>query len=145
MIGWSIKILLGVVAAGLLNGCAVLHHVQIGDIDNRRSPKSSYFDVKVSETGVSLDEAADVAKAFSQARSDDIEQVRTALSLFQQGPRTGNPVYNETYARKVGELIAKECPSGRVTELRSIRETRKYPVISGEIVKITGRCVSGEN
>lgn len=127
----------------LIAGCAVLHHAQIGDIDNREGKgKGQPFDIKVSETGFNLDEAASVAKAVarnSQA-SEDIESVRAIISLFQWGPRTGNPVFVEKYAEGILDLIYERCPSGKITGVMAIRESRKYPVIAGEIVKITGYC-----
>ena len=39
-------------------------------------------------------------------------------------------------------MLKAECPSGKLTGLMSVRESRKYPVISGEIVKVTGYCVT---
>jgi len=130
-------------ASGIcLSGCAVLHHVQIGDLDNRGKLRA--FDIKVSETGINLDEAAEIGKAVSRKNSQVIEDINAIISLFQMGPRTGNMVFNDKFAEGVIDLIYKECPSGRVTGLTSIREMRKYPVISGEIVKVTGYCIEGE-
>jgi hypothetical protein len=63
------------------------------------------------------------------------------IGLFQMGPQTGNPVYSKDYARNLMQLIYEKCPSGKVTGLTSVRESRKYPVISGEIVKVTGFCL----
>jgi hypothetical protein len=124
------------------SGCAILHHAQIGDVDSRQG-KLVPFDIKVSETGVNLDEAADIASNLtrSKAAQDDIAGVRALIGLFQWGPTTGNPVYTEKYAEGLAALLYERCPSGRVTGLMAIREMRKYPVISGEIVKITGYCV----
>ncbi len=127
-------------SATILPSCAVLHHVQVGELDNRG--KLRKFDVKVSETGVNLDEARDVANALTRGRhSKALDDANAILSLFQMGPRTGNIVFNETYAENLVDLLYRECPSGRITGLTSIREMRKYPVISGEIVKVTGYCV----
>ena len=58
------------------------------------------------------------------------------------GPRTGEPVWSsDTYADKVYLGLYEKCPSGQITGLTSIREINKYPVVSGEIVKITGFCL----
>ena len=129
----------------IFSGCAVLHHVQVGDIDNRRSTKSKRgkrINLMVSETGVNLQEAADIAKSLtrSKAAQGDIEQFQEYLRYFQYGPKTGNPVYVEDYARKIFEGLYAECPSGKLTNLMMIRESNKYPVISGEIVRIIGDC-----
>jgi hypothetical protein len=123
------------------NACAVLHHVQIGDIDNRNGEKLRSFEIMVSETGINLDEAAGAAKVFSNSKVDrEIDKIRDIIGMFQMGPRTGNPVYNDRYAYGLIDEIRGRCPNGKITGLMSIREMRQYPVISGEIVKIKGYC-----
>jgi len=130
--------------SGFLQSCVYLHHVQIGDIDQRQKNSLERFEVMVSETGINLDEATAIAKrlAGTQKARDQMEQINSIVSMFQMGPRTGNLVFNETYAEPILELILSRCPSGRITGLTSLREMKKYPVISGEIVKITGWCQS---
>ena len=125
-----------------LSGCAYLHHAQVGDIDNRANIKKTRFDIKVSETGVNLEEAGKIAKSVGGRAGGEADDILAIVRLFQMGPTTGNPVYNAAYARGLGEELQRACPKGRVTGLMSIRENRKYPVISGEIVKITGYCIS---
>lgn len=122
-------------------GCAILHHAQVGMIDNRAGSSAVPIEIMVSEAGVNLDEAADIARATGSRTGDDAAGLAKMIAFFQIGPRTGNPVYNERYAEKVLSLIHEQCPSGRVTGLMSVREMRKYPVISGEIIKITGFCL----
>ena len=124
----------------LLNSCAYIYHVQLGEIDNRDDFKKVYFEVKVSETGVNIDESATIIKAITKSKKTD--SIRDIIKLFQIGPRTGNPVYNEKYAEDILSLIRKKCPNGKTSSLSSIREMRKYPVISGEIIKITGYCLN---
>lgn len=123
-----------------LSGCAILHHVQIGQIDNRSSEAMIPFEIKVSEMGVSTEEIGDLAKSTRSRGGDDVAQAAALISLFQMGPRTGNLTYNEHYAKNLIYEIHQKCPSGNVTGLMSIREMRKYPAISGEIVKVTGYC-----
>ncbi len=125
----------------LVSGCAVLHHVQVGQVDNRQNIALIPFEVKVSETGVSTEDVARIARASRSDAGNKAAGVAEIIALFQIGPRTGNPVYDEHYAEKVLYLVHEKCPSGRVTGLSSIREMRKYPVISGEIIKITGFCM----
>jgi len=126
------------------SGCAVLHHVQVGEVDGRTNVVSTPIDIKVSETGINLGEAKDIAKGLSRNKQTqkDLDDLEAIVSLFQQGPRTGNPVYSETYAKDLILELYKVCPSGRITNLMAIRETRKYPVISGEIIKIKGSCIT---
>ena len=123
-------------------GCAQLHHVQVGDIDNSPGYVRRPFDIKVSESGVNLREAAQIVGAFDRKAGEGAEKIAAIIGLFQTGPRTGNAVYVKDYAKNLIEVVYQKCPSGRVTNLNSIRETRKYPVVSGEIVKITGICLT---
>lgn len=133
------KVLLQAACAFLFTGCAQLHHAQVGNIDDRTA--NTKFEILVSETGVNVEEIGSILKATSRnPRNNDGGRIADAIALFQMGPRTGNPVYNKDYAEKLVYLIYEKCPSGKVTGLMSIRETRKYPVISGEIVKVTGYC-----
>lgn len=125
----------------LLSGCAILHHAQVGMVDNRAGTTAVPFEIMVSETGVSLEQAGKIAKATNSRAGDNAKAVSDIIGLFQIGPRTGNPVYNEHYAEKLIDEIHAKCPSGKITGLMSIREMREYPVISGEIVKITGYCL----
>lgn len=124
----------------VLPGCAVLHHVQVGQVDDRNDQAWVPFQVMVSETGISTEEIGKIAKATHSKGGDQMGDAAAIISLFQIGPRTGNMIYDEHYAERLLYLIYKECPTGQVTGLMSIREMRKYPVISGEIVKVTGFC-----
>ena len=123
----------------LLSSCAIKHHVQVSDIERIPGKKAVPSTVLISETGVNLKEAANLTSAVTKdnGRAQKIQEI---IGMFQMGPRTGNPIYNEKYADIIPELLLKECPSGHVTGLMTIRETAKYPVVSGEIVKIKGQC-----
>lgn len=124
------------------SGCAALHHVAIGQVDNTHENVAWIpFEVLVSESGVAIEEAGKIALATNTSGGDALGNVAAIIGLFQMGPRTGNPVYAERYAEKLMYVMHEKCPSGRITGLTSIREMRKYPVISGEIVKITGFCL----
>lgn len=127
----------------LLAGCAVLHHVQVGDIDNSRKWDLRPIDIKVSETGIDIEGAVNIGKSLTrnQKTSRQLDQINDIISMFQMGPRTGNLVFNDTYAEGLILRLYEACPSGRLTGMTSIRESMKYPVISGEIVKITGYCL----
>ncbi len=123
-------------------GCAQLHHVQVGEIDNRTSFVKQPFDIKVSETGINVQEIGAVSRALLRERAGERAQTLAGIvGLFQMGPRTGNPVYVKDYTKTLVRVLYEKCPSGRITGLTSIRETRKYPVVSGEIVKVTGYCL----
>lgn len=134
--------ILALLTGVVLSGCAVLHHVQVGDIDNTTGKSKVPFDIKVSETGVSLQDVKAISRAaVGKEKSKEVEEIANIIALFQMGPHTGNGVYVKDYARNLATEIVQKCPSGQVTGLMSIRETRKYPVISGEIIKVTGYCL----
>ena len=123
----------------LLSGCAELHHVAYGELENGRGRP---FEIMVSDTGINLGEAASVARSMSatpqgRRQASNAEDI---IALFQTGPKTGNPVFNETYADRLHDDLARACPSLRIHHLIVVRETQKYPVISGEIVRIKGEC-----
>jgi hypothetical protein len=128
-------------SVAILSSCAVLHHVQVGQIDNRSGQVAVPFEILMSESGVNVHEIGALARAARSNAGDAAAGAAAIVSLFQFGPRTGNPVYNSHYAERLVYVIHEKCPSGRVTGLMSIREMRKYPVVSGEIVKLTGYCL----
>lgn len=122
-------------------GCAQLHHVQLADIETGGSYKKP-IDVKVSEVGISLEEAGTTAKLFTSGKHHkQMDTIQNIIALFQYGPKTGNPVFSDDYADELAAELYKQCPSGKMTGLTIIREARKYPIVSGEIVKILGYCL----
>lgn len=142
---WTTLVIMGLSAIAF-GGCAVLHKTQLGDIEPVPAGKGTPVSVKVSETTVDFRELGAIAIiAGKSAHSGALSDVGRALSayttLFQFGPRTGTPVFNELYARAVPDLLVEKCPHGRLTNIISIRETRAYPVVKGEIIRIDALCV----
>jgi len=123
-----------------LSSCAIKHHVQVGDIKRAPGKKLAPFEILLSETGFDVQQAGDLVSAVTkdQGRAQEIADM---IAMFQIGPRTGAPVFNETYADVLPKLILKKCPTGKVTGLLLIRESNQYPVVSGEIVKVKGYCL----
>jgi hypothetical protein len=124
-------------------GCAVMHSTQLGDIDADTVMSSKPFEIKLAAIGVDTEEAVETAAIIAEASGGSGDSMRTIgdiIALFQMGPRTGNPVFNVKYSDEVIHQLREECPSGRITGLTMVRETAKYPVVSGEIVKIVGYC-----
>lgn len=122
----------------LLTSCARLHHITVSNVDARM--KGSPFEVYVSDMGVNIGETS---RAMSRASKDGtFKKIGDIVSMFQMGPRTGNPIYHVNEFMGIGEAIKSKCPSMKVTGLTSIREMRNYNFVSGEIVKITGFCRS---
>lgn len=126
----------------LLNGCAVMHHTQIGEIDSKMVSYGQRFEILLSETGINLEEGAAILKGLTSHKktSGDIGKAQDIISMFQVGPRTGNQIFNDKYADPIFNLLRTQCPTGNLSGLTIIRESNKYPVVSGEIVKITGYC-----
>jgi hypothetical protein len=123
-------------------GCAHLYHYQLSEIDNDPQFIAIPIEVKVSEMGVDIHEAGRIAGALSNGQGrQNARSAENLIGMFQMGPRTGAPVYDPHYAEKIIYQLHQQCPQGRLTGLVSIREQRKYPVISGEIVKVTGYCL----
>lgn len=128
-----------------LGGCASLHSTQIGEVDSNAVSRGRKFELMVSETGFNLDEAAAIGKALTNDAKTrrEIGTAQLLISLFQMGPKTGNPVLDEKYADDLFHRLKEQCPSGKMSGLMSTRESAKYPVVSGEIVKIVGYCIDG--
>ncbi|MCB0368245.1 MAG: hypothetical protein KDD45_02110 [Bdellovibrionales bacterium] len=122
--------------------CASLYHVQVGEIDNRFPKNMVPFEIKVSEYGVDLEDVKSTSKVLLSSKdSKNTNDALSFLQMFQMGPSTGVPVFSINYANHLEEKIRKQCPSGNVTGVMSIREARNYPIIKGEIVKIKGYCI----
>lgn len=129
----------------VLTACAVLHKVQLAEVDGRKLSNAKKITVRVSETTVDVGEAAQLAKMANTKASNSLAKAADYYKMFfQLGPATGTPVYNEFYARNIPEALMRKCPGGHVTDIISVRETREYPVIKGEIVRIDALCVPGK-
>ena len=125
------------------SGCAILHSVQLGEIDSEAVLTSRPFEIKVSEFGLSTQDIATIGQALAQqsGHSDEVAAAGGIIEMFQMGPKTGNPSFKDDYSDHIKTLLLKECPNGKITGLMAIRETAKYPVISGEIVRVSGYCL----
>lgn len=121
--------------------CAVLHHVQLADIDDDPQFVKVPIEVKVSEFGVSMEDIQNIARSTNTQAGKNVGDAAEFVKNFQMGPRTGAPVYTDKYAEKIIYELHTKCPSGKISGIMSVRETREYPVIKGEIIKITGYCL----
>ncbi len=129
-----------------LQGCAFVHRHQIQNVDGDiLGPGARRFEFLLSEMGVELAEGAKWVSVLSTNRNTGqaANSVAEAVALFQMGPRTGNPVYRLDFTDKLTQELSKICGGGRVSSLTFLRETNKYPVVSGEIVKVSGYCLAG--
>lgn len=136
--------LLAVLCLFLNSGCAALYKVQLSDVEF--APRGRPVSVKVSETTVDFGEAARIAgrlgrSSGSKGLGNLGKGAEAYETLFQFGPRTGAPVFNEFYAREIPDRLASECKGGYLTNVTSIRESREYPVVKGQIVRVDATCV----
>ena len=79
--------------------------------------------------------------ASSSKRSEQLQQVRDLLALINMGPRTGNPVFTDSYAENILDALYQQCSTGKITGIRNIREAKSYGPVSGEIVRIDADCI----
>lgn len=129
----------------LCSSCAVLHNVQIGEIESSTEMVATPFEIKVSEFGIDLNDVKAISNAaMSKGDANRSNDALQALQYFQMGPHTGAGVYSIAYVDHMERKIRQQCPSGRITGLMSIRESAQYPVIKGEIVKIKGYCLKNQ-
>lgn len=128
-------------ALSLMTGCAVLHSVQLGEIDSNVVQEGRRFEIKVNERGFDVEGMLALAEEIAtQPKGSESSVLADIYALSNMGPRTGLPVYNDEYSDGIIDRLRKECPSGQISGLMSIRESAEYAVISGEIVKIVGYC-----
>ena len=126
-----------------LSGCAALHHVQVGNIYNRNDVELRPIELKVSEIGIDLNDAKAISRlTMDRQSSKEVNSALAFIELFQSGPHTGAGVYSLDYIKQVNRDLRSQCENGFITGLMAIRETRKYPVIHGEIIKIKAYCAT---
>ena len=129
--------------------CAVLHKVQLAEVDGENVSKGKKISVKVSETTVDFNEAGRMIRNIGVlARSREANDLGRAFEyyafFFQFGPMTGTQVFHELYARNLPDALATQCRGGRLTDVISVREARSYTIVKGEIVRVDAVCVGGK-
>ena len=130
-------------ALSLMTGCAVLHSVQLGEIDSSVVLEGRRFEIKVNELGFDVEQVLAVAEAIATQSDGSDSILADIFALSNMGPRTGTPVYNPEYSDGIIDSLRKECPSGQISGLMSIRESIDFDVISGEFVRLVGYCAKG--
>ena len=138
----TFRLSLAVSAIVWASGCAHLHSAKIGE---RRLPpeNATAFESKVNETGFNVQEATAIVKAVAGSKSGISKGADTVNKIYEWisfGPKTGNTVLDDKYADNSGKVAQMKCSPNRTVGVVTYRETMKYPVISGEIVKIEGLC-----
>jgi hypothetical protein len=141
---WQLGLVLSLLIPG--SGCVFLHSAQMGDVDSKVVLEGERFEIRISEQGFNLQEGAMLVEAFADAagKAKGIRDAANIIKLFQTGPKTGNPVFSDDYTDDLIHQLKLKCPSGRISGLTSVRETAKYPVVSGEVVRLIGYCLEGD-
>jgi hypothetical protein len=119
-------------------GCATLHRTTIDEIDARQG-RLVPFDIRADEVGVNVEQAGRVASAISRSRAPS--RAAQIATLFEFGPKTGNPTTNDDYADRLAAAILARCPGGRVTGVVSMRVSETGYVLSSEEVHVKGFCI----
>ncbi len=134
---WTLILL----AAGSV-GCARLDQMQMGSLDQSQG-KLTPVSFSVNELGLDMAGGAEIARQLTKGQaSQNAQAVRDILALINMGPRTGNPVFDDSYSDQLLISIQQQCPSGQLTGLRSIREGIAYGPVSGEVVRVDGYCIN---
>lgn len=133
---------LGLIAPALAGGCAHMHHYEVGEIDDSKGSLRP-IEVRVDETGIDAQEAAEIAKLATSSRQarQRVGTAQTVIALAQTGYKTGGVTLNDDWADGLLAAVLKRCPSGQLTGVTVIRESADYPVVSGEIVTVKGWCI----
>ncbi len=135
----SIHILL---SCFLISSCAQLHTVKIGERNNSNTD-AHHFETKVNEMGINVQEATQIVKALGNGNKGVNKATKTIDDLWKMisyGPKTGNTVFDDKYADSISKSSLAACSANQTQGVVSVRESMKYPVLSGEIVKIEGIC-----
>jgi hypothetical protein len=126
----------------LFVSCASLHSYQVGEIDSSRGNLVP-VELKQNSLGVNVSDATGIAKALTTNRDvrKGADTVNDVWKFLTFGPKTGEVTFTDSYADEGLAGLLALCPTKRLTGINVIRETNKYPVISGEIVRLRAFCV----
>lgn len=112
-------------------GCAHLHHVQIGEIDNREHDNVKRFEIDMGRARINTDNIL----------YDLSSRGYNLLSVFSMGPRTGTPGGTAGISGELLERLIEACPSGHITGLTTTRESVNYGYAANESVRVSGFCI----
>ncbi|MCS6839086.1 MAG: hypothetical protein NZ480_09645 [Bdellovibrionaceae bacterium] len=138
MRAFSLK-MMGVMMVTLIQGCAVLHRVQYGEFDQPNNYVTKPFEIRLNQFGFDAARTKQTLDTFRE--KDEASGLLGLIALFQVGPRTGNPIYEEKWGHNILEVLHEKCPSGRFSGLMAARENREFQGVSGEMLTIKGFCL----
>ncbi len=127
----------------MLSACAQIHHVQIGSIDN--TANGIPIEVVVKTVGVDAAKVVRTAENISQfgKKKKKNNKASNIVAMFQMGPKTGAPIYDEVWGEKLMTELHLKCPTAKLKNIHSIRTATDYAGsgITQETVIIRALCI----
>jgi hypothetical protein len=125
-------------------GCATVHRATISEI-RPAGERGGEMDVKLSEMGFDVQGAAKTTRYLTARHGNKNAQSAGAIldfvvAMSSWAPKTGNPTVSDLWADGSYDELKRRCPNGRVSNVMVVRESAKYPLVSGEIVRIKADC-----
>ena len=127
-----------------LCGCIRVHHVQVASVNST----AQGFPIEVLIESVGVDAAKVVRKiekvhqvmSGSKKPNNNISNI---IALFQTGPKTGAPVYEENWGEQLLTQLLDKCPSARLDNVFTQRLATDYgdTGITREIVLVKAICL----
>lgn len=135
----------GLVVGCSLSGCAVMHRTTIGErlLDSETQPTE--VEVITSAIGVDTQGLSELSQDGLRSSGSSSGQQLAGLIAFvtwatSQSPRTGEPTATDDWAEANIPRLRAQCTGGTLTGLQVVRESARYPYVSGEIVRVKGQC-----
>lgn len=112
------------------------------------------MEIAVREIGIDAEKVAKTAERINrlsnalQGKQTRTRRSSNIMGMFQAGPKTGSPIYNDRFGEKLMAEIHQKCPSAKVRNVHSIRQATDYgdTGITQEIVLVRFTCLDyGQN
>ena len=127
-----------------LSGCVRVHHIQVASVNST----AQGFPVKVviESLGVDAGKVAKNVEKINQVmkghkRSNN--KISDTIAMFQSGPKTGAPVYEESWGEQLLSRLLNKCPSAQLDNIYTQRLSTDYgdTGITREVVVVKATCL----
>ncbi|MBK6686899.1 MAG: hypothetical protein IPG45_20700 [Deltaproteobacteria bacterium] len=137
--------ILGLLLGCSVSGCAVMHRTTIGERFNDADTANTDVDVITSAIGVDTQGLSELSQDSLRSSGGSSGQQLAGIVAFvtwatSQSPRTGEPTATDDWAEANIPRLREQCVGGTLTGLQVVRESARYPYVSGEIVRVKGQC-----
>ena len=126
-----------------LTACTHVHHVQVGSIDN--TVTGIPIEIVVKTVGIDAAKLTKTIENITQQGNQKNKKNKASdiVGLFQTGPRTGAPIYDQAWGEKLMRELHLKCPSARLKNIHSLRLATDYADtgVTQEIVVIKAVCI----